>query len=76
MLTNIGRFSEKEYRSVTLDVDLGAEARRTQVEAQNKKLLPMELDLKVLESQMENIVNEMEYLKKREARLRDTNGTV
>lgn len=43
--------------------------------AKNEKLGPLETELRKLETVVKEIVNEMQYLKRREARMRDTNGT-
>jgi hypothetical protein len=37
-------------------------------------LQPLELELRKLEKVVQEIWDEMEYLKKREAKMRDTNG--
>jgi p24 family protein delta-1 len=42
--------------------------------AQKEHLKPIEAELKVLEDVMKSIVDEMEYLKEREVKMRDTNG--
>lgn len=39
-----------------------------------ENLKPLEADLVVMESMMEAIIDELEFLKQREARMRDTNG--
>lgn len=42
--------------------------------ANAEKLDPLELELRKLETVVKEIVDEMNYLKRREAKLRDTNG--
>lgn len=60
-------------RHVELDVDIGADALDWSAIQKNEKLQPMEADLRRIESTLQEVVNEMEYLKQREQRLRDTN---
>lgn len=42
--------------------------------AKSEKLRPIEVELRKLESVADSIVQEMEYMKQREAQMRDTNG--
>lgn len=42
--------------------------------AKSEKLRPIEVELRKLESVADGIVSEMEYMKQREAQMRDTNG--
>ncbi|CAG8762973.1 2341_t:CDS:2, partial [Cetraspora pellucida] len=58
------------HRTIDLDIDIGAEAIDPN---QFEKLKPMEAELRKLEQVVQEIVDEMEYLRKREARMRDTN---
>jgi hypothetical protein len=44
--------------------------------AKAEKLEPLELELRKLEKVVQEIWDEMEYLKRREAKMRDTNGKV
>lgn len=60
-------------RTVDLHFDFGAEAEDYTELAKKEKLKPMEVELRKLEKLIEEIVDEMEYLKRREARMRDTN---
>ncbi|KAL2009940.1 hypothetical protein VTN00DRAFT_5747 [Thermoascus crustaceus] len=61
------------YRHIELDIDIGADARDwSSIQAQ-EKLKPVETDLRRIEELVAEIVNEMEYLRHREQRLRDTN---
>ncbi|KAJ5898941.1 Endoplasmic reticulum vesicle protein 25 [Penicillium taxi] len=60
-------------REVELDIEIGADARDwSSVQAQ-EKLKPVETDLRRIEEMVQDIVTEMEYLRAREQRLRDTN---
>ena len=65
----------KYHRTIDIDVDVGAEAIDYKALANAEKLKPMEAELKKLEQVVQEIVEEMDYLRKREARLRDTNGS-
>ncbi|OXV06922.1 hypothetical protein Egran_05307 [Elaphomyces granulatus] len=61
------------FRQIELDVDIGADARDwSSIQAQ-EKLKPMETDLRRMEEMVSEIVEEMEYLRTREQKLRDTN---
>lgn len=60
-------------REIDLDVEIGADARDwSSIQAQ-EKLKPVETDLRRIEEMVADIVVEMEYLRAREQRLRDTN---
>ncbi|CAG8690204.1 2713_t:CDS:2 [Rhizophagus irregularis] len=63
----------KYHRTIDLDIDVGAEAIDYNALAQAEKLKPMEAELRKLEQVVQEIVDEMEYLRRREARMRDTN---
>ncbi|OBZ89187.1 Endoplasmic reticulum vesicle protein 25 [Choanephora cucurbitarum] len=60
-------------RTIELQFSVGAEATDFQKMANAEKLNPLELELRKLETVVKEIVDEMNYLKRREARLRDTN---
>ncbi|ORY83771.1 emp24/gp25L/p24 family/GOLD-domain-containing protein [Protomyces lactucae-debilis] len=60
-------------RHVELDVDIGADAMDWAAIQKAEKLQPLEGDLRRAEETLSHIVGEMEYLKQREAKLRDTN---
>ncbi|KNE64819.1 hypothetical protein AMAG_10154 [Allomyces macrogynus ATCC 38327] len=61
-------------RNIALTLDTGAEAVSDDAfDDKTNHLLPVEIEMRRLESVMEEIVDEMEYLKAREARMRDTN---
>ncbi|RHZ43932.1 hypothetical protein Glove_801g10 [Diversispora epigaea] len=61
------------HRTIDLDVDVGAEAIDYNQLVKSEKLKPMEAELRKLEQVVQEIVDEMEYLRSREARMRDTN---
>ncbi len=63
------------YRMVSFEVHFGADARDTSAEVKKEHLKPIEIEMRLLEEEMEAIVDEQEYMKHREARMRDTNGT-
>ncbi|KAL1997230.1 hypothetical protein VTN49DRAFT_7377 [Thermomyces lanuginosus] len=67
------RAGRNPSRQVELDVDIGADARDwSSIQAQ-EKLKPVEADLRRIEELVGEIVYEMEYLRARELRMRDTN---
>ncbi|KAJ5638038.1 Endoplasmic reticulum vesicle protein 25 [Penicillium lividum] len=70
----VGRHSSPNpVREVELDVEIGADARDwSSIQAQ-EKLKPVETDLRRIEEMVSEIVTEMDYLRAREQRLRDTN---
>lgn len=71
-------FNEQQgfSRSIDFDLNIGAEAVDFDKIAKTEKLGPLELELRKLETIVKEIVSEMNYLKKREARMRDTNGKI
>ncbi|ANB13040.1 Erv25p [Sugiyamaella lignohabitans] len=60
-------------RSIELDVEIGANARDWNAVQALEKLKPTEVELRRIEEQTDEILKELEYLKIRETRLRDTN---
>ncbi|KAG2190995.1 hypothetical protein INT46_011277 [Mucor plumbeus] len=60
-------------RTIELQFSVGAEAADFKKIANAEKLDPLELELRKLETVVKEIVDEMNYLKRREAKLRDTN---
>lgn len=60
-------------RPIELDVEIGANARDWNAVQASEKLKPVEIDLRRVEEQAEELIRELEYLQAREARLRDTN---
>ncbi|AMD21645.1 HFL211Wp [Eremothecium sinecaudum] len=60
-------------RSVEIDIESGSEARNwNQVQA-SEKLKPIEVELRRIEELTDEVVDELNYLKAREEKLRDTN---
>lgn len=60
-------------RDVELDIDIGADAKDWSAIQQGEKLKPIETDLRRMEELVAEIVQEMEFLRTREQKLRDTN---
>ncbi|KAI5286837.1 vesicle coat component [Ascosphaera aggregata] len=60
-------------RSVDLDIDIGADARDWSAIQAHEKLKPVEAELRRIEAMVGEVVNEMEYMRLREQKLRDTN---
>jgi hypothetical protein len=60
-------------RHVELDIDIGADARDWSAIQAAEKLKPVETELRRIEETVNEIVQEMEYLRLREQKLRDTN---
>lgn len=60
-------------RHVELDVDIGADAKDWSAIQATEKLKPVEADLRRMEEMVAEIVSEMDYLRTREQKLRDTN---
>lgn len=56
-----------------MDIDIGADARDWSAIQAAEKLKPVETELRRIEETVNEIVNEMEYLRLREQKLRDTN---
>ncbi|KAI8092949.1 emp24/gp25L/p24 family/GOLD-domain-containing protein [Halteromyces radiatus] len=61
-------------RWIDLDMNIGAEAIDYTILAKTEQLGPLELELRKLEKVVQEIVDEMNYLKSREVFMRDTNG--
>ena len=61
------------YRSIELDIDIGADARDWSSIQVQEKLRPVETELRRIEELVGEVVSEMEYLRAREQKLRDTN---
>ena len=61
------------YRHVELDIDIGADAKDWSAVQADEKLKPVETELRRIEEMVAEIVSEMDYLRSREQRLRDTN---
>lgn len=60
-------------RHVELDIDIGADAKDWSAVQATEKLKPVETELRRIEELVAEIVTEMEYLRAREQKLRDTN---
>lgn len=60
-------------RSVELDVDIGADARDWSAIQAAEKLKPVEIELRRIEEVVAEVVSQMDYLRSREQKLRDTN---
>ncbi|GMM42152.1 hypothetical protein FOG50_00297 [Hanseniaspora uvarum] len=75
--------SKKSYRNsanspslirfVELDIEMGSQARDWNKIQAVEKLKPVEVDLRRIEELTDEIVDELQFLKSREERLRDTN---
>lgn len=65
---------DKYTSTVDLDIDVGAEAIDYNAIANQEHLSTIETDMRKLEQMTREIVADMNYLKKREERMRDTNG--
>ncbi|MCJ1442695.1 MAG: vesicle coat component [Stictis urceolatum] len=60
-------------RHIELDIDIGADAKDWSAIQAAEKLKPVETELRRIEEMVQEMVNEMEYLRTREQKLRDTN---
>ena len=60
-------------RSIELDINIGADALDYNAMQKAEKLRPIEVELRRIENLVGEIVTEMEYLRAREQRMRDTN---
>jgi hypothetical protein len=58
---------------VELDIDIGADAKDWSAIQATEKLKPVEADLRRIEEMVAEVVAEMDYLRTREQKLRDTN---
>ncbi|ABN64597.1 predicted protein [Scheffersomyces stipitis CBS 6054] len=64
-----GKFS----REIELEIESGAAARDWNAIQATEKLKPIELELRKVQEMTEEIATELQYLKRREERMRDTN---
>ncbi|KAI9849837.1 MAG: succinate dehydrogenase assembly factor 2 [Sclerophora amabilis] len=74
--TNIlkdGHAGKDASRHIELDIDIGADARDWSAIQAAEKLKPVETELRRIEELVSEVVSEMEYLRTREQKLRDTN---
>lgn len=60
-------------RHIELDIDIGADAKDWSAIQAGEKLKPVEAELRRIEELVGEIVGEMDYLRGREQKLRDTN---
>ncbi|KAI9644207.1 vesicle coat component [Ciborinia camelliae] len=60
-------------RHIELDIDIGADAKDWTAVQATEKLKPVETELRRIEEMVAEIVSEMDYLRHREQKLRDTN---
>ncbi|KAF3005543.1 hypothetical protein G7054_g5 [Neopestalotiopsis clavispora] len=60
-------------RHIELDIDIGADAKDWSAIQATEKLKPIEAELRRIEETISEIVTEMDYLRSREQKLRDTN---
>lgn len=60
-------------RHVELDIDIGADAKDWSTIQAGEKLKPVEAELRRIEEVVAEVVSEMDYLRTREQKLRDTN---
>ncbi|CAI6312842.1 unnamed protein product [Periconia digitata] len=65
--------STNPTRHVELDIDIGADAKDWSAIQAGEKLKPVEAELRRIEEVVGEIVSEMDYLRTREQKLRDTN---
>ena len=72
-LTAFAAHISNPSRHVELDIDIGADARDWSAIQANEKLKPVEADLRRIEETVNELVQELEYLRTREQKLRDTN---
>lgn len=67
------KYVDHPFRHVELDVDIGADAKDWSAIQATEKLKPVETDLRRIEEMVAEVVREMDYLRAREQKLRDTN---
>ncbi|RCI08397.1 hypothetical protein L249_8862 [Ophiocordyceps polyrhachis-furcata BCC 54312] len=68
-----GRRPATAFRNVELDIDIGADAKDWSAIQATEKLKPVEAELRRMEELTLEMVREMDYLRVREQKLRDTN---
>ena len=69
----LARGVSKPTRHIELDIDIGADAKDWSAVQATEKLKPVETELRRMEEMVAEIVAEMDYLRSREQKLRDTN---
>ncbi|KAK4669248.1 vesicle coat component [Podospora pseudopauciseta] len=67
------KYVQNPNRHVELDIDIGADAKDWAAVQASEKLKPVETELRRIEEMVGEIVSEMDYLRHREQKLRDTN---
>ena len=67
------KYIDSASRHVELDIDIGADAKDWAAIQATEKLKPVETELRRIEEMVAEIVGEMDYLRVREQKLRDTN---
>ncbi|KAK3988659.1 emp24/gp25L/p24 family/GOLD-domain-containing protein [Cladorrhinum sp. PSN332] len=67
------KYVPNPVRHVELDIDIGADAKDWSAIQATEKLKPVETELRRIEEMVGEIVSEMDYLRLREQKLRDTN---
>ena len=60
-------------RHIELDIDVGADAKDWSAIQAAEQLKPVETELRRIEEMVQEVVDEMDYLRGREQKLRDTN---
>jgi hypothetical protein len=73
IFTSAGSSKQITPRHVELDIDIGADAKDWNAESAGEKLKPIEVELRRIEELVGEVVTEMDYLRTREQKLRDTN---
>ncbi|KAK5658577.1 hypothetical protein OQA88_1970 [Cercophora sp. LCS_1] len=67
------KYVQEPRRHVELDIDIGADAKDWSAIQATEKLKPVETELRRIEEMVAEVVSEMDYLRGREQKLRDTN---
>jgi p24 family protein delta-1 len=73
VLTGSSRSSSNPSRAVELDIDIGADAKDWSAIQAGEKLKPVEAELRRISEVAKEVVDEMDFLRGREMKLRDTN---
>lgn len=73
MLIDVTASIQNPSRHIELDIDIGADARDWSGIQAKEKLTTVETELRRIDESVNEIVQEMEYLRLREQKLRDTN---
>jgi hypothetical protein len=69
----VAQYVANPSRHVELDIDIGADAKDWSAIQATEKLKPVETELRRIEELVAEVVGEMDYLRVREQKLRDTN---